>query len=150
MKFPIQFAFLVLLSLAFAAVSSTIEPQRQTPEPSSDVERGKYLVEEIAKCTECHTPRDKNNQLERDRWLQGAPIWIQPVIKTNNWADNAPMLAGLSNYTDEQVQRVLEKGEGAGGAPIQPPMHIYHMKHSDAAAIIAYLRSLPRPLPNQR
>jgi len=41
------------------------------------------------------------------------------------------------------MERVLEKGEGAGGAPILPPMHIYHMNYSDAAAIIAYLRSLP-------
>jgi hypothetical protein len=41
------------------------------------------------------------------------------------------------------MERVLEMGQGAGPTPIQPPMHIYHMNHADAQAIIAYLRSLP-------
>ena len=45
---------------------------------------------------------------------------------------------------------MLEKGEGVESAPIQPPMHIYHMTHADAVAIIAYLRSLPRPMPAAR
>jgi hypothetical protein len=38
---------------------------------------------------------------------------------------------------------ILEKGIGANGEAIRPPMHIYHLKHEDAVAIIAYLRSLP-------
>lgn len=148
MKFLIQLSFLIGVSLAFAAVSVTLEPAQQSA-PTREVDRGKYLVEEIAKCPECHTPRDANNQLDRDRWLQGAPIWIQPVARIANWADNAPMLAGLANYTDEQVERVLEKGEGAGTSAIQPPMHIYHMNHADAKAIIAYLRSFHGPTPTR-
>jgi len=50
----------------------------------------------------------------------------------------------LPSLSDEQMERVLEKGESANGREIQPPMHIYHLSHSDAQAIIAYLRSLPR------
>lgn len=111
---------------------------------AEQVKRGKYLVEEVAKCPECHTPRDKNNQLDPQRWLQGGPIWIQPVFKTPDWADSVPSIAGLANYTDEQATRVLEKGERAnGGGTVQPPMHIYRMHHEDAQAIIAYLRSVP-------
>jgi mono/diheme cytochrome c family protein len=107
------------------------------------VKRGKYLVEEVAKCTECHTPRDANGQLEPDRWLQGAPIWITPVHPTGNWAQRAPALAGFPGYSDADATNILENGTGANGETIRPPMHIYHLSHADARAIVAYLRSLP-------
>jgi mono/diheme cytochrome c family protein len=108
-----------------------------------DVVRGRYLVEEVAKCPECHTPRDQDGQLDSSRWLQGAPTWIMPVRPTSNWAYEAPALAGLPSYTDEDGQNVLEKGQGPHGETLRPPMHIYHMSHEDAVAVIAYLRSLP-------
>ena len=111
---------------------------------SSEVERGRYLVEEVAKCPECHTPRNERGELRQDAWLAGAPIWIRPVAPIPNWADHAPTLAGWPSFTEEQGERVLEKGTGPEGEELRPPMHIYHMKHEDAKAIIAYLKSLPR------
>ena len=134
--------FFIIVVLGFDSSRFLLgSPQRgQTPD---QVQRGKYLVEEVAKCSECHTPRDQNNRLKPSLWLQGAATWIRPVYPTANWAENAPALAGLTNYTDAQMERVLEMGQGAGPTPIQPPMHIYHMNHADAQAIIAYLRSLP-------
>jgi hypothetical protein len=54
-----------------------------------------------------------------------------------------PALAGLPSFRDEQMFRVLEKGTGPEGEVLRPPMHVYHMKHEDAEAIIAYLKSLP-------
>lgn len=113
------------------------------PAENADVERGKYLVEEVAKCGECHTPRDAHGNLDMHAWLQGAPVWIMPVRPIPNWADHVPPLAGLPNYTDEQMERVLEKGVGPQGEALRPPMHIYHMNASDAKAIIAYLKSVP-------
>lgn len=108
----------------------------------SDVERGRYLVEEVAMCGECHTPRSPNGDIDRSRWLDGAAIWILPVQPNSNWAMRAPALAGMP-YSEQQAEDVLERGIGPNGQTIQPPMHIYHMHHADAVAIIAYLRSLP-------
>jgi mono/diheme cytochrome c family protein len=113
------------------------------------VERGRYLVENVAMCEECHTPRDAGGNLDESRRLQGAPIWITPVRHTTNWAMNAPGLAGFEGFTDEQGARILEQGVGPNGLPIQPPMHIYHMSHADAQAVIAYLRSLPGGYPQR-
>jgi len=141
MKFPGGVAFSAFVLLAVAAGSWSLSAAQRNGS-QKDVERGKYLVDEVAKCAECHTPRDQNNQLIREKWLQGAPIWIKPVVPVTDWADSAPKLAGLPSYTDQQVKRVLENGEGVNGMPIQPPMHIYHMNDSDATAVIAYLRSL--------
>jgi mono/diheme cytochrome c family protein len=94
-------------------------------------------------CSECHTPRDSEGNLDNRHYLQGAPIWIMPVQRMTNWAMRAPAIAGLEGFTDVQAQTVLEKGIGPNGIEIHPPMHIYHMNHADAQAVIAYLRSLP-------
>lgn len=121
---------------------------RSVPAPAADkspIERGRYLVENVAMCGECHTPRNARGDLDRSAWLQGAPIWIRPVQPIQNWADNVPALAGFPSFTEEQGEQILEKGIGPLGDPLRPPMHIYHMKPEDAKAIIAYLKSLPSP-----
>jgi hypothetical protein len=137
------FAVLVVASISVSYTQTTKNKTSQVTARESDIARGKYLVEEVAKCAECHTPRDAQNQLDPDRWLQGAPIWITSVKPAPNWADNAPALAGFPGYSDRDGFDILEKGIGANGEAIRPPMHIYHLKHEDAVAIIAYLRALP-------
>jgi mono/diheme cytochrome c family protein len=128
--------------LAVALMISAETPQERAAASKSDIERGKYLVEEVAKCGECHSPRTETGELKYNAWLRGAPIWIRPVAPIPNWADQAPALAGLGGFTDTQVERVLEKGTGPEGEQLRPPMHIYHMHHADAVAIAAYLKSL--------
>jgi mono/diheme cytochrome c family protein len=113
------------------------------PPTKNDIERGRYLVEEVGKCAECHTPRGPDGELDKDAWLRGAPIWIRPVAPIANWADRAPALAGLPSFTEAQVEKVLEDGTGPNGEVLRPPMHIYHMAPADARAIAAYLKSLP-------
>ena len=115
---------------------------RNAPQ-SADVERGKYLVEEVAECGECHTPRDAQGNVDKHAWLQGAPIWISPVRHIPNWADQVPPIAGLGGFTEVQVERVLEQGTGPENEVLRPPMHTYHMKPADAKAIVAYLKSVP-------
>lgn len=138
--FP-AFCFLLLLGSRSALLTNSAQkaPARTA---DSQIDRGRYLVEEVAKCSECHTPRDADNQLDRSRWLEGASTWIEPVHHISNWAQFAPPLAGLPSLSDAQMQRVLEMGQSASGREIQPPMHLYHLTHADAQAIIAYLRSL--------
>jgi mono/diheme cytochrome c family protein len=140
----------VLLAAAGVGISAgALQPsarplaQRAASHQSNDLTRGKYLVENVAMCGECHTPRDASGNLIEARDLQGAPTWIAPVHPDPNWAWNAPTLAGFAAYSDADAVNILEKGIGANGQPIQRPMHIYHMSHEDALAIVAYLKSLP-------
>jgi hypothetical protein len=148
----IRVAACATILVGTAMLASTQAPQAQQaqkPAPdrssSNTVARGKYLVSEVAKCQECHTPRDSQGNEDDTRWLQGSPIWIMPVHPTNNWAMNAPPIAGFLGYTDQDGYKIFEQGIGPNGIAIRPPMHIYHMNHEDAVAIIAYLRSLPAP-----
>lgn len=138
--------FAVVSCAVFLARSTSARPAQvaaQKAAPQGDVARGQYIVEDVAMCEECHTPRDENGNLDESRQLQGAPIWIQPVHRMDNWANRAPALAGFVGFTDAQGEDILERGIGPNGLPIQPPMHIYHMSQADALAVIAYLRSLP-------
>lgn len=132
----------LFLTVALAVSIGPAKSSTRSPD-TAEIERGRYLVEEVAKCAECHTPRDARGQLDQHAWLQGAPIWIMPVKPNPNWATRAPALAGFPSFTEEQGERVLEKGTGPEGETLRPPMHIYHMNPEDAKAIIAYLRSLP-------
>jgi mono/diheme cytochrome c family protein len=150
-----KLAFSLLLSLAVAEGVAVAAQQRSTKPVSmqtsgtqssatskkNEIARGRYLVEEVARCPDCHTPRDSNGTLDRSRWLQGAPIWIMPTQLKEAWAMHAPALASFP-YGDQQAQDILERGIGANGIPIEPPMHAYHLHHADAMAVIAYLRSL--------
>ena len=135
----------LLMILGIFVLAGSIGWTKQTA-PSTDksqIERGRYLVEDVAMCGECHTPRDAQGELNRNAWLQGAPIWIMPVRRIPNWAESAPPLAGFPSFTEEEGERVLEQGIGPEGETLRPPMHIYHMAPADAKAIIAYLKSLP-------
>ena len=135
--------FALFLTVVLAV---SIGPAKSSDRSASaaEIEHGRYLVEEVAKCGECHTPRDARGEVDRHVWLQGAPIWIMPVKPNPNWAYRAPALAGFPGLTEEQGERILEKGTGPEGEELRPPMHIYHMNQADAKAIIAYLRSLPQ------
>lgn len=42
------------------------------------IERGAYLVKEVAKCSERHTLRSARGELDQDAMLTGAPIWVTP------------------------------------------------------------------------
>ena len=131
------------------APSKTAKAPTAAPASQSQIEHGRYLVEDVGMCEECHTPRDDSGNLDESRRLQGAAIWITPVHPTTNWAMRAPALAGFPGFSEAQGEQILENGVGPNGLAIQPPMHIYHMTPADAQAVIAYLRSLPSAYPRE-
>ncbi len=130
----------ILLLIILPTLPATIAALTDLKEDR--IQRGRYLVEEVGQCGECHTPRNNYGELDRTRWLQGAPIWFQPINPLPNWAYAAPALAGLGSLTREQTLQVLEKGLGPQGSPVRRPMHRYHLSREDAEAIADYLQSL--------
>ncbi|MGC2197121.1 MAG: hypothetical protein WA628_20760 [Terriglobales bacterium] len=48
------------------------------PAPASKLERGKYLVEQVGMCGDCHTPHSEKGELIREKLLQGAPLSFKP------------------------------------------------------------------------
>src|ERR1700730_3894033 len=141
----LTFVSVVVMTAWIAGSSNAFQRRFALPAPptKSEIERGRYLVEEVAKCAECHTPRKPEGELDGAAWLRGAPIWVRPVAPITDWADHAPALAGLPGFTDAQAEKDPWVGTGPNGAPLGSPMLTYHMSPADARAIVAYLRSLP-------
>jgi RNA polymerase sigma factor (sigma-70 family) len=108
---------------------------------SALVKRGDYLVNQVARCGECHTPRDAKGRLDLPRNLQGAPIPFTPRAKRGEWEDDAPdITAGgkAGKWSEDKMIKFLSTGGKA-----DPPMPAYHLTTEDAQAVTAYLRSLP-------
>src|SRR6266404_39129 len=85
MKTPLRAILVCAVVVSGVLVGSSNAFQKRfalpAPPTKADIERGRYLVEEVAKCPECHTPRKPNGELDEAAWLRGAPIWIQPVAR---------------------------------------------------------------------
>src|ERR1035437_6508696 len=130
-------------------VSQNSAPQSSAPLRQSkaggaaaDVARGKYLVEDVAVCGQCHTPRDSKGNLDRTRWLQGASVPYLPAKPDSNWPLNAPRIGGTPPASDADMIRLLTAGTWTTGNRLRLPMPQFRMDRSDAEAVVAYLKSL--------
>jgi len=106
------------------------------------IERGKYIVENVAMCERCHTPRDENGNPEKSNWLKGGPIQLMQTYPTPTWATREPRIAGAPPGTDEQFITLLTTGISRTGQPPNLPMPPFRMTRQDAEAVLAYLKSL--------
>jgi Cytochrome c len=117
------------------------EETAKSPSNADLIARGKYIVGDVAVCAQCHTPRDQNGEPDRTRWLQGAPVFLQPAESFRNWAIVAPRLAGLPPGRDAEIITLLTTGVWSNGKPPRQPMPRFHMTRMDAEAVLAYLKS---------
>ncbi len=121
---------------------------RHVPPPGADetLARGAYLVEALAHCGECHTPRNFAGALDHDMWMAGtrdgpdgeiAPN-ITPASKT-----------GIGEWSADEIVTLLREGvkpdyddiQGVMGEAIEDGLA--HLTDTDLAAIAAYVLSLP-------
>lgn len=116
------------------------------PQPPPTVEYGKYLVEEVSQCQNCHTPRAETGELDRSRWLKGAVLNVQPIEPIKGWHKTAPDITPGSKlwakWTEAGMRKYLETGLTPNGKPADAPMPAYKLKPADAAAMVEYLKTL--------
>jgi mono/diheme cytochrome c family protein len=110
----------------------------------SETERGKYIVESVAMCELCHTPRDENGTPDHGRWLMGGPAQLRPTYPSSAWALVEPRIGGGPPGTDADFIKLLTTGISRTGRPPNPPMPPFRMTRADAEAVLAYLKSLAR------
>lgn len=108
--------------------------------------RGKYLVEEVAKCQDCHTPRGEKGEPDRTKWLKGAVLDFAPIGEVPNWHKMAPDITSggrlWERWGEAGLVKFLMTGKGPKGNAADPPMPTYTLKQEDAEAIVAYLKTL--------
>jgi mono/diheme cytochrome c family protein len=132
-------AFAVTMSPAAAQVKPAASSGGQTL-----VERGRYIVENVAMCELCHTPRTEDGSPDKGHWLGGGPTQLRASYPSPYWTQIEPRIAGRPPGTDADFIKLLTTGISRTGNPPNPPMPPFRMTRADAEAVLAYLKSLPR------
>ncbi len=111
------------------------------PAETPELERGRYLVEALGHCAECHTPRNALGGPDKTQWMAGAP----------NPAGEGKIPGLRPNQLDwsaEDIAYYLEFGftpdfDSAGGQMAEVVANISKLAPEDRAAIAAYVKALP-------
>jgi mono/diheme cytochrome c family protein len=112
---------------------------------SEDQSRGRYLVEALGHCGECHTARNALGGLNRQAWLAGAP---DPSGKSR-----IPNITpGELDWSEADIAEYLKSGftpeyDSAGGEMADVIENTSKLSDADRLAIAAYLKIVP-PLAN--
>ncbi len=124
--------------------------------PKSGIERGRYLVEHVSLCGDCHTPRNFIGVPNRSLYLAGAGAKSSPL------GEDIPNITpdketGIGDWKRADIAELLLTGtkpnlddvQGLMAEVIQGAPHGFKdMKREDALAIADYLKSIP-PLKNK-
>jgi mono/diheme cytochrome c family protein len=141
----LKFPFNVRLAVGFWKLLY-FHPKEFQPDPKQSAEwnRGAYLSEGPAHCSECHTPRNALGGLETDKLYAGAPN----LEAKGRFAVNiTPSKDGLGDWSAQDIADLLKTGtdkcfnEPTGMAGVFPSTE--HMSDADLAAIGAYIHALP-------
>ncbi|MGZ9711249.1 c-type cytochrome [Glaciimonas sp. GNP009] len=121
-------------------------PGRWQPDPAKSVEwnRGVYLVEGLAHCQECHTPRNITMGVNSKLAFSGAQLggWTAYNITPD-------AVSGVGGWKDAELVQYLQTGvvpdkASAGGGMAEAIEHsLQYLTDADVKAIVTYLRSVP-------
>lgn len=111
---------------------------------SEAVNRGDYLVNALAHCDTCHTPRNALMGQKNDQALSGGSLgsWYAPNITPDRQS-------GIGNWSDAEIAQYLKTGHVAGKAQAAGPMaeavehSLQYLSSDDIQAMVAYLRQIP-------
>jgi mono/diheme cytochrome c family protein len=100
--------------------------------------QGRYLVEALAHCGECHTPRNALGGMETAKWLGGAP---NP--SGNGTIPN--ITPGTLTWSEEDIAYYLESGftpeyDSVGGHMAHVVDNFAALDASDREAVASYLK----------
>jgi mono/diheme cytochrome c family protein len=105
--------------------------------------RGRYLVEGLAHCGECHTPRNILGGAQRAAWLTGA-------ANPSGEGTVPGITSGQLDWSDRDIASYLTTGftpnfDTAGGSMAEVIDNLGQLPEADIEAIVAYLRLVPTP-----
>jgi mono/diheme cytochrome c family protein len=107
--------------------------------PTED--RGRYIVEAMAHCGECHTPRNALGGMETGRWLAGAP-------DPSGQGRIPNITPARLTWSESEIAYYLTTGftpdfDSVGGHMAHVVENFARLPESDVAAVAAYLKRVP-------
>ena len=134
---------LVVLVSSRVVLTQTKAPQTESKE-TAVLARGRYIVDRVSMCGDCHTPRNEKGELDMARYLCGADMGVQPIvpIPVFNRIASDITAKGLAGWSIEDLTKAFETGTRPTGEPFRPPMPGYRMTRRDAHAVARYLKSV--------
>lgn len=130
-----------------AAAAGIIAVSTASAQEGDLVVRGAYLVNGPLACGNCHTPRGEDGNLDMARELAGGfEINELPAFQVFVPNITPDVETGIGGWSDEEIIRAIREGVTPDGGLVGPPMPIFSynlMSDDDAAAVVAYLRSIP-------
>lgn len=108
-----------------------------------DLTRGRYLVEALGHCAECHTPRNALGGLDTSRWMAGA-------ADPSGDGRVPPLTPDEFTWSAADIAYYLETGftpefDSAGGHMAKVVANTAQLPKEDRAAIAAYVKALQAP-----
>ena len=130
----------------------------------SDVERGRYLVNTILACGNCHTPKSADGYPIAGKELSGGGLSFNAPFFSGSASNITPdKETGIGKWSDDEIKRAITQGVRPdhgrlAGMPLAPMMWVAFYKAmtpGDLDAVVAYLRSVPAisnvvPLPQYK
>ena len=112
----------------------------------TQVERGRYLVEVLAACGNCHSPKAPGGEAPGKHLAGGFEIDMPEAfgvaIASNITPDRE---TGIGAWTDAEIVRAIREGKSRDGRTLGPPMpfEFYRrLSDRDVTAMVAYLRTV--------
>jgi len=122
-------------------LATTAITQAQTP-----LDRGKYLVNGVLTCGNCHTPRGPGGVFAMDKQLSGGPQeWDTPTFKVRGANITPDRETGIGGWSEADIKRALVEGVRPNGsqlAPIMPYAFYKVFTADDLDAVVAYVKSV--------
>ena len=123
---------------------------KSAPNQDAAWNRGAYLVEALAHCGECHTPRNFAGALDRTMWMGGTEDGPEGEVAANITPD---FETGIGDWSVDQIAFFLKVGtrpdyeaaEGLMAEAIEDGLS--HLSGADLKAVAQYIKSLP-PISN--
>ena len=133
---------LAILAVLMVRTPQAQEVKRPAAAAGGDVARGAYIVNSVAMCPTCHTPRTADGQMNQSEWLQGGPVVYLPANPTPNWPQYEPRIGGTLPTSEANMITLLTTGIWTDGKELRDPMPKFHMNRADADAVVAYLKTV--------
>ena len=124
---------------------------KPNPDRSKAWNRGAYLVEALAHCGECHTPRNPAGALDREMWLAGTRDGPEGEIASNITSDPG---TGIGDWSKADIVVLLRDGfkpdfDNVQGVMAETIEHgLKYLSEDDLEAIADYMKTVP-PIQNR-